>query len=57
LKPFIRRVATGEEESRERTIPETNEEAGGANTGREILGEHYDDEHLIYEEIRGSAWG
>ena len=24
-----------------------------ASTGREILGEHYDDEHLTYEEIRG----
>jgi hypothetical protein len=24
-----------------------------ANTGREILGEYYDDEHLTYEEIRG----
>ena len=24
-----------------------------ASTGREILGEHYDDEHLTYEEISG----
>ncbi len=24
-----------------------------ASTGRELLGEHYDDEHLSYEEIRG----
>jgi hypothetical protein len=24
-----------------------------ASTGREILGEHYDDEHLTYEEVRG----
>jgi hypothetical protein len=24
-----------------------------ASTGREILGEHYNDEHLTYEEIRG----
>jgi hypothetical protein len=24
-----------------------------ASTGRELLGEHYDDEHLIYEEILG----
>ena len=24
-----------------------------ASTGREKLGEHYDDEHLTYEEIRG----
>jgi len=24
-----------------------------ASTGREILGEHYDDEHLTYEEIQG----
>jgi hypothetical protein len=23
-----------------------------ANTGRDILGEYYDDEHLTYEEIR-----
>ena len=23
-----------------------------ASTGREILGEHYDDEHLTYEEVR-----
>jgi len=57
LKPFIRRVATGEEESRERTTPETNEEAGVASTGREILGEHYDAEHLTYEEIRGLGLG
>jgi hypothetical protein len=57
LKPFSRRVATGEEESRERTTPETNEEAGVASTGREILGEYYDDEHLTYEEIRGLGLG
>lgn len=24
-----------------------------ASTGREILGQHYNDEHLTYEEIRG----
>ena len=24
-----------------------------ASTGKELLGEHYDDEHLTYEEIRG----
>ncbi len=24
-----------------------------ASTGRELLGEHYDDEHLTYEEIQG----
>ncbi len=24
-----------------------------ASTGRELLGEHYDDEHLTYEEISG----
>ena len=24
-----------------------------ASTGREILGEHYDDEHLTYEEMQG----
>lgn len=52
MKPFIRRVATGEEERRERTTSETNEEVGVASTGREILGEHYDDEHLTYEEVR-----
>ena len=23
------------------------------STGRELLGEHYDDEHLTYEEIQG----
>jgi hypothetical protein len=57
LKPFIRRVATGEEESRDRTTPETDEETGVASTGREILGEHYDDEHLTYEEIRGLGLG
>ena len=57
LKPFIRRVATGEEESPERTNPEADEETGVASTGREVLGEYYDDEHLAYEEIRGSAWG
>jgi hypothetical protein len=57
LKPFIRRVATGEEESRDRTTPETDEEMGVASTGREILGEHYDDEHLTYEEIRGLGLG
>lgn len=28
-----------------------------ASTGREILGEHYDDEHLTYEEIRGLRLG
>ena len=27
-----------------------------ASTGRELLGEHYDDEHLTYEEMQGSAW-
>jgi hypothetical protein len=57
LKPFIRRVATGEEESRDRTTPETDEETGVASTGRKILGEHYDDEHLTYEEIRGLGLG
>jgi hypothetical protein len=24
-----------------------------ASTGRELLGEHYDDEHLTYEEMQG----
>jgi hypothetical protein len=24
-----------------------------ASTGKELLGEHYDDQHLTYEEIRG----
>jgi hypothetical protein len=28
-----------------------------ASTGREILGEHYHDEHLTYEEIRGLGLG
>ncbi len=57
LKPFIRRVATSEEESRDRTPPKTDEETGVASTGREILGEHYHDEHLTYEEIRGLGLG
>ena len=57
MKPFIRRVATGEEESRDRTTPGTDEDTGAASTGKEILGEHYDDEHLTYEEIRGLDLG
>jgi hypothetical protein len=26
-----------------------------ASTGRQILGEHYNDEHLTHEEIRGAG--
>jgi hypothetical protein len=29
------------------------ERNGMASTGRELLGEHYDDEHLTYQEIQG----